>query len=141
MAARDAHEIAHRDVHVDHMHAPFGGEVAGDIVDARVLGVAVHGERLYEAELHRQRGEVVLAGIASDVAAAEACFLRALDVAREQEAKTLELRAASSLARLWQRGGRAGDARRLLANATGWFTEGVETSDLRAAHQLLQQLP
>jgi len=75
------------------------------------------------------------------VAAAEACFLRALDVAREQEAKTLELRAASSLARLWQRGGRAGDARRLLANATGWFTEGVETSDLRAAHQLLQQLP
>ena len=45
LAARDAHEIAHRDVHVDHMHAPFGGEVAGDIVDARVLGVAVHGER------------------------------------------------------------------------------------------------
>jgi class 3 adenylate cyclase/predicted ATPase len=110
-------------------------------IDDALRRVAVHGERLYEAELHRQRGEVVLAGTPSDVAKAEACFLRALDVAREQGAKTLELRAASSLARLWQRRGRAVDARRLLAAAAAWFTEDVETSDLRAAHQLLQQLP
>ena len=67
------------------------------------------------------------------MAEAEACFLRALDLARTQGSKVLELRAASSLARLWHRRGRAGDARRVLADAAGWFTEGVETKALDSA--------
>jgi len=110
-------------------------------LDAALHRVALHGERLYEAELHRLRGEVLLAGAARDTTEAEACFLRSLDISRVQRAKALELRAAASLARLWQRGDRAADARRVLADAAAWFTEGVETSDLRAAQQLLQQLP
>ena len=72
--------------------------------------------------------------------AAEACFQRALDVARRQEARSLELRAAMSLSRLWQQQGKRTEARELLAPIYGWFTEGFDTADLQEAEALLEVL-
>jgi predicted ATPase len=93
-----------------------------------------------EAELHRQRGELLLRQAVPETQAAEACFQRALDVARHQQAKWWELRAAMSLARLWQCQGKRADARELLAEIYGWFTEGFDTADLREAQALLVAL-
>jgi predicted ATPase len=73
-------------------------------------------------------------------AEAEACFQRALDVARRQEAKALELRAAMSLSRLWQQQGKRAEARALLAPIYGWFTEGFDTADLQEVRALLDAL-
>ena len=74
------------------------------------------------------------------MAEAEACFVRALDIAHQQQAKTLELRAAISLARLWQQQGKRAEARELLAPIYGWFTEGFDTADLKDAKALLHEL-
>ena len=74
-------------------------------------------------------------------AEAEACFQQALDIARRQQAKSLELRAAMSLARLWQGQGKHAEARQLLAPIYDWFTEGFDTADLREAKGLLEALP
>ena len=71
---------------------------------------------------------------------AEGCFLRALAIAREQQAKSWELRAATSLARLWQQQGKKDEARQMLAEIYGWFTEGFDTKDLQAAKVLLNEL-
>ena len=71
---------------------------------------------------------------------AEACFRRAIDIARVQEAKSFELRTATSLARLWQGQGRRREARELLAPVYDWFTEGFDTADLKAAKALLREL-
>jgi predicted ATPase len=71
---------------------------------------------------------------------AEACFHQALDVARRQQAKSWELRAATSLARLWQQQGKRAEAYRLLAPTYGWFTEGFDTADLQEAKALLEEL-
>jgi predicted ATPase len=100
-------------------------------------------EYTYEAELHRLQGELVLSQSASSdapVAAAEVCFRQALDVARGQQAKSLELRAALSLSRLYQRQGNPAEARQLLATTYGWFTEGHDTADLKEARALLESL-
>ena len=70
----------------------------------------------------------------------EACFLRAIDIARRQQAKSLELRAAMSLARLWQNQGKKIEAHELLSEIYGWFTEGFETKDLQEAKALLEEL-
>jgi predicted ATPase len=102
------------------------------------------GERWWEAELYRVRGEVFLqqaAGRGQQAEEeAETCFQQALDVARRQEAKSLELRAAMSLARLWQQQGKRVAARELLAPVYGWFTEGFDTADLQEAKALLAAL-
>jgi class 3 adenylate cyclase/predicted ATPase len=106
------------------------------------------GERYYEAELHRQRGELLLrreakshpAQDSRDQHEVEACFQHALDVARQQHAKSLELRAAMSLSRLWQRQGKRQEAYDLLAPTYGWFTEGFDTADLQEAKMLLETL-
>jgi predicted ATPase len=100
------------------------------------------GERFLEAELKRLQGELFLAGGAGPSAwsAAETCFRQALDVARAQQAKALELRAAMSLGRLYRQLGRPAEARALVAQPYGWFTEGFETPDLQEAKALLQQL-
>ena len=98
------------------------------------------GERYYEAELYRPKGERLLQHIAPDVSQAEACFHQALAIARRQQAKSLELRAAMSLARLWQCQGKRVEARQLLADVYGWFTEGFDTADLQEAKALLEEV-
>jgi predicted ATPase/class 3 adenylate cyclase len=103
---------------------------------------AVHkaGERFYEAELNRLKGELLLVRSAENHGEAEAYFQKALGVARRQQAKSWELRAAMSLARLWQQQGKRTEARELLAPIYGWFTEGFDTADLQEAKALLEVL-
>jgi predicted ATPase len=108
------------------------------VLSAALDKVKRHGERFYEAELHRLTGTVQLA--AGSDHAAEACFTRAIDLAREQGAKSLELRAAVSLSRLYQRRGQTGEARRRLADLYAWFSEGFETADLTRARAVLAEL-
>jgi predicted ATPase len=99
------------------------------------------GERMWETELHLLKGELLLrTRPRHQMAAAEESIRRALDVARRQEAKSLELRAAVSLARLWQQQGKRAEARELLAPLYGWFTEGFDTADLQKAQALLAAL-
>jgi predicted ATPase len=98
------------------------------------------GERVCEAEIHRIKGELLLQQAHPDAPQAEACFQQALDVARRQRAKSWELRAAMSLACLWQQQGKQAEARALLAPIYGWFTEGFDTPDLQEAKALLDAL-
>jgi predicted ATPase len=93
-----------------------------------------------EAEVHRTAGEIALMSPERDAAKAEAYFERALEVARAQQAKSWELRAATSLARLWRDQGKHDEARELLAPVYGWFTEGFDTLDLKQAKALLDEL-
>jgi predicted ATPase len=113
---------------------------AGLTVLAEALAT-VHktGERRWEAELHRLKGELLLRQ-ASPTEEVEACFRQALEIARRQQAKSLELRAAMSLARLWQQQGKRAEACELLAPIYGWFTEGFDTADLQEAKALLEAL-
>jgi predicted ATPase len=102
-------------------------------------------ERFCEAEVYRIKGELLLAqssvqSLESSVKEAEECFLKAVEIAQHQQAKSLELRAVMSLARLWQRQGKTAEARQLLAEIYGWFTEGFDTKDLRDAKALLEEL-
>src|SRR5262249_19658255 len=98
------------------------------------------GERWWEAEVHRLKGELLLAqgGTRQKSVEAEAYFRHALEVARHQQAKSLELRAAMSMSRLWQRQGRCAAAYHLLAEIYDWFTEGFDTVDLQEAKTLLK---
>ena len=98
------------------------------------------GERNWEAELHRRKGELLLMQQGQKVGEAEECFRKALDTARRQQAKSLELRAAMSLSRLWQQQGKQEEARQMLAEIYGWFTEGFDTADLQEAKALLEEL-
>jgi predicted ATPase len=97
-------------------------------------------ERWYEAELHRLRGGLLLSVGTSEINEAEACFQRALSVAREQSARMFELRAARDLAECWAEQGERQRARDLLAPVYAWFTEGFDTADLKEAKALLDQL-
>jgi predicted ATPase/DNA-binding winged helix-turn-helix (wHTH) protein len=144
-----------------------GGQIeAGLCALEEALVVAdQHAERLYEAELQRLKGELLLrkrmtagfipaptalengpssrVGAASQLSLqtqAQACFQTALDLARRQQAKSLELRAATSLSRLWQRQGKRQEAYDLLTPIYGWFTEGFDTADLQEAKALLDEL-
>jgi predicted ATPase len=96
------------------------------------------GERWWEAEVHRLKGELLLAQEGTKCVEAEECLRQALEVARRQQAKSLELRAAMSLSRLWQRQGRHAAAYHLLTEIYGWFTEGFNTVDLQEAKALLE---
>src|SRR4030095_6925048 len=114
-------------------------------------------ERFYEAELCRLKGELTLqqfkvqgstfkveesseSEVRSPEAEAEECFLRAVEIARKQSAKSLELRAVVSLSRLWQQQGKKQDAHQMLAEIYSWFTEGFDTKDLQEAKALLEEL-
>ena len=97
-------------------------------------------EKWCEAEVHRIAGEIALKSPAPDAAKAEAYFERALAVARQQQAKSWELRAAMSMARLWRDQGKQQQARELLAPVYGWFAEGFDTRDLKEAKALLVEL-
>ncbi len=96
--------------------------------------------RFYEAELDRLEGELVLASAEPDEGGAEASFRKAITLARGQDAKSWELRAATSLARLWARQERREEARGVLGPVYGWFTEGLDTADLKKAKALLDEL-
>jgi predicted ATPase len=109
------------------------------LAEAHTL-VEQHEERWWEAEGYRLRGVLLLHQTGTPQAEAEACFQQALDVARHQQAKSLELRAATSLARLWQQQGKRAEAHALLAPVYGWFTEGFDTADLQEAKALLDVL-
>jgi predicted ATPase len=103
------------------------------------------GERHWEAELYRLKGELLLmqgddAKAEASLHKAESCFQHAIEVARRQQAKSWELRATVSLARLWQKQGRVEEARQMLAEIYGWFTEGFDTPDLQEAKALLEEL-
>jgi predicted ATPase len=98
------------------------------------------GERWWEADLHRLKGELLLAQSAANHAEAEGCFRWALKVGHQQGAKAFELRAATSLARFWHDQGKRTEAHDLLAPVYGWFTEGFDTADLKDAKALLDAL-
>ncbi len=102
------------------------------------------GERFYEAELYRIKGELTLESRVeshkSKVEEAEADFLKAIEIARRQQAKSLELRATVSLARLWQQQGKQAEACSMLSTIYHWFTEGFDTKDLQDAKALLEEL-
>jgi class 3 adenylate cyclase/predicted ATPase len=121
----------------DHLGRPTDGLQA--LAEAHTL-VEQHEERFWEAEVYRLRGVSLLKQLATPQEEAETWLRRALDVARRQEAKSLELRAAMSLAGLWQQQGNQSDARALLAPVYGWFTEGFDTADLQEAKALLEAL-
>ena len=99
-----------------------------------------HEERWWEAEIHRLRGVLLLRQSGTQQDEAETCLRQALDVARRQQVKSLELRAAVSLSRLWQHQGKQTEAHALLAPIYGWFTEGFDTADLQEAKALLEAL-
>jgi predicted ATPase len=97
-------------------------------------------EKWFEVEVNRIAGEIALLSPERDAAKAGDYFKRALSVARQQQAKSWELRAAMSLARLWRDQGKPQQARELLAPVYGWFTEGFDTLDLKEAKALLDEL-
>ena len=98
------------------------------------------GARVWEPELYRLKGVLLLQQSPDNQAEAENCFHHTLEIARSQQAKSLELRAATSLARLWQQQGKRQEAYDLLAPVYGWFTEGFDTADLQEAKALLAAL-
>jgi predicted ATPase len=131
------------------VYGQTGQTAAGLAVIADAFSmVDKQGERFCEAELYRLKGELLLQSGDRSLASrsqtldagAEDCFQQALDVARRQQAKSLELRAAVSLSRLWQRLGKRAAARQVLAEVYGWFTEGFDTADLQEARALLEAL-
>jgi predicted ATPase len=133
--------------------AEGGSTERGLVLLAEALEVVEKtGERFYEAELYRQKGELLfrsysegsgLPDFTADSASSceiERCFLKAMTVAARQQAKWFELRAATSLARLWHRRGRKENARTMLTKSYSWFTEGFDTADLKDAKALLKEL-
>jgi predicted ATPase len=121
-------------------HGTLGQPEAGLTVLTEALTLAdTIGERWYAPELHRLKGELLLQQSSDHQAEAENCFQQAISLARSQQAKSLELRAATSLARLWQQQGKSQEAHALLAPVYGWFTKGFDTADLQDAEALLEE--
>src|SRR5499427_7737834 len=119
----------------------IGQPEAGLRVLAEALVHVEHtGERYYEAEIHRLKGELLLQQSSDNATEAESCFRHALGIARTQQARSLELRAAMSLSRLWQQQDKRQEAHDLLAPIYNWFTEGFDTADLKDAKALLEEL-
>jgi predicted ATPase len=98
------------------------------------------GERWYEPELYRLKGALLLQQSSDNQTEAEHCFRQAITIAQNQQAKSLELRTTTSVARLWQQQGKRQEAHDLLAPVYGWFTEGFDTADLKDAKALLDEL-
>ena len=115
------------------------GEGLAALEDALKLALT-HGELFWQAELLRLKGELLLGQSDQLVSTAEQCFCEALAIARNQHAKMLELRAATSLAKLWQKRRQLDDAKKVLKSVYSAFTEGFETPDMIEAKKLLDQL-
>jgi predicted ATPase len=127
-----------------------------DLLAEALNAVSRTGERMYEAELYRLKGQLTQqkfqvpgskfqgenpqSAFCNPQSEAEACFYQAVEIARRQQAKSLELRAVMSLSRLWQSQGKKDQARQVLAEIYGWFTEGFDTKDLQEAKTLLEEL-
>ena len=109
-------------------------------IDDAIEKVERSKEKWCEAEVHRIAGEIALRSLTPDQEKAKVSFERALAIARQQQAKSWELRAAMSMARLWHDQGKPQEARELLAPVYGWFTEGFDTLDLKEAKALLDEL-
>jgi class 3 adenylate cyclase/predicted ATPase len=109
-------------------------------IDDAMAAIDTTKEKWWEAEANRVAGEIVLKSLSSETAKAETYFEQALAIARKQQAKSLELRAAMSIARLWRDQDKRGEARELLGPVYGWFTEGFDTLDLKEAKALLGEL-
>src|SRR5262249_16875545 len=123
------------------VHGMIGEPEAGLTVLTEALAHADNtGERWYEAELHRLKGELLLQQHLDNQAEAETCFQQAITIAQNQQAKSFELRTATSLAKLWQQQGKRQEAHDLLAPVYHWFTEGFDTADLIEAKALLDAL-
>lgn len=122
---------------IDASDPAAAGDAGLDVLDEALAVAASTGEGSYDAELHRLKGELLLARTPADTAAAEACFEQALAVARRQGALSLELRAAMSLAQLQRRRGEHDAARDLVAPICERFEEGFETADMRRARAFL----
>ena len=123
------------------VYGQSGQPTSGLAILADALGRVDHtGERFYEAELHRLKGQLLLQQSSNNATEAAICFHQAISIAQNQSAKSWELRAATSLARLWQSQGQQDEARRLLNDIYSWFTEGFETADLIDAKALLEEL-
>jgi predicted ATPase len=131
-----------RPLHLGHLAAARASLGQADLgitlIEEAISTLEKTGERLFEAELHRLRGELSISLGKTDQA--ETALLRALTVARGQQARMWELRAAVSLARIRRNQGRRAEARDLLAPVYGWFTEGFDTADLKEAKALLDEL-
>jgi predicted ATPase len=122
-------------------HADLGQfEEAWRCIGEAMIAVETTKEKWCEAEVHRVAGEIALTSPEPDAAKAQAYFERALSVARAQQAKSWELRAAMSVARLWRDQGKRDEAHDLLAPIVGWFTEGFDTLDSKKAKALLDEL-
>jgi predicted ATPase len=115
-------------------------EDAWRCIDDAMVAIETTKDKWWEAEVHRVAGEIALKSLEPDAATAVAYFEHALTVARQQQAKSWELRAAMSMARLWRDQGKRDEARDLLAPIYGWFTEGFDTRDLKEAKALLEEL-
>jgi predicted ATPase len=127
--------------HLARAHAELGQfEAAWDCIGEAMTATGTTKETWCEAEIHRTVGEIALMPPEPDAAKAQAHFERAIAIARAQKAKSWELRAATSLARLWRDQGKRQQARDLLAPVFGWFTEGFDTADLKEAKALLDEL-
>jgi predicted ATPase len=98
------------------------------------------GESWYEPELYRLKGASLLQQSSDNQTEAETCFQQAIAIAQTQQAKSFELRAATSLARLWQQQGKRDEARQVLGDVYGWFTEGFDTADLKDAKAFLDAI-
>jgi predicted ATPase len=109
-------------------------------ISEAITAVETTKERWWEPEVHRTAGEIALMAPEQDAVKAQEYYDHALRVARQQQAKSSELRAAMSLARLWRDQGKPRQARELLAPVFGWFTQGLDTLDLQQAKALLAQL-
>jgi predicted ATPase len=122
-------------------HGTMGQLEAGLTVLTEALTLTdTTGEHWYEPELYRLKGELLLQQSSDHQAEAESCFAQAIAIAQNQHAKSLELRTATSLARLWQSQNKHQEAYDLLAPIYGWFTEGFDTADLKDAKALLDEL-
>jgi predicted ATPase len=122
-------------------HGAQGEPEAGLAVLTEALTlVGTIGERWYEPELHRLKGDLLLQHNAGNQAEAESAFHHALIISRNQQTKSFELRTAASLATLWQQQGKRQEAYDLLAPVYNWFTEGFDTADLKDAKALLDEL-
>ena len=122
-------------------HADLGQfDDARRCIGEAVTAAEASGERWWEADFHRVAGEIELMSPERNAVKAQTSFERALEIARAQQARSFELRAATSLARLRRDQGRRAEARDLLAPVYGWFTEGFDTPDLKEAKSLLEEL-